>query len=121
MSAVGQDGGTSAGMSQTSITLVAEACTAVALQWRFEFDDDFLDPAKYLRVRVSKADGSIVEEGLLPDSSIFVDEPEDETYTVLAVATVGGEECGRAQGTITITALRRIASVRPHSTASKLW
>jgi hypothetical protein len=94
----------------------AEACRRVRLVWRFGFEDQDIDPQillPYLSVSVRKADGSIVVDNQSAIGYTDVVERDDETYTITAVTTVNGDECGRTEATIFVKRVQHLHLTAP--------
>ncbi len=102
LGATGQGGYSSS--ENSSAYLLEESCTEVMLHWRFDFgtQDFWVDPSEFIKVKITRVDGSVVAEALNNEGTLAVTEREDQVYILLAAVIVDGNECGRSEGTITV-------------------
>lgn len=90
--------------AEGSIRLNVEACREVTLSWEFDFgvETAWIDPAEFIRVRVTKSDGTVFEDDQPSTGSTPVTERYDETYTIRATAQVDGQDCGSVEASVTV-------------------
>jgi hypothetical protein len=97
--------------SPKSLTIKAEGCRDVTITWHFGFggQEPTVHPGDYIRVRITDSAGNVVGEALPHDGSVVVNQRDDETYTLLAVAEVEGESCAQDTATVGVQREQRLA------------